>query len=205
MRKNRLYVIQLVLVLAFLLPGPALADWGFRYGDDGWWPGPSGSVHYDYDQIEFRIITPGYVWAGNGVSNFSSSDAAMAATWAVSPVSGTVVTAAGSPATQTLFWDVRFSGTAPAFFEFDYFVFTGLTPVSGYHMYVRNGYWDPNRLNPFTGQGGWDVIGDFGANVTPVPIPAAGVLFGAGLIFLASSGYSLRRRPLPGASGREDN
>jgi hypothetical protein len=170
-------VLSMFLTFAFM-PSIVSADWGFRLGEDGY--NPAGP-HVNFSKIDFFIPdvaqNEGVAWSGSGVTNFSNTQ------WSSDKINSTYVLATG-PAITTgnlLFWDVLFTGTAPADFRLDYLVYNnGNGPEYGISMLIKNGV--PN----FTSTG-WTALNvrdlpNYNRTSAAVPVPPSVFLLGAGLV-----------------------
>jgi hypothetical protein len=166
------------LFFSAFIPTIASAEWGFRIDDDGY---TQDGIDVNFRKIEFFISdvpqNAGITWSGSGVSNFSSTQ------WNSQEVNPTYVLATGPAIKGSLYWDVLFTGTAPADFRLDYLVYRNTSttnPAYGVSMSIKNGV--PN----FTSSG-WTAL-DVGHlpvyNRTPaaVPVPPSVFLLSAGLI-----------------------
>jgi len=166
------------LLLFVFTPAIASAEWGFRMGDDGYTP---AGVDVNFRKIEFFIPdvpqNAGITWSDSGVTSFSNTQ------WNSQKINPTYVLATGPAITGSLYWDVLFTGTAPADFRLDYLVYRNLNTTNaayGVSMSIKNGV--PNFTS--TGWTALDVRNLPSYNRTPaaVPVPPSVFLLGAGLI-----------------------
>jgi hypothetical protein len=175
------------LISFILVPVNAYADWGFRFGDDGW--NPAGTTHYNFSKIEFFIPdlpeNAGVTWSGNGVSNFSSTDSSNPSlSWntGTTKVNPTYVLATGNTVNGTLYWDVLFTGDVPKNFRLDYLVYTNdSTPAFALRLKIKDGQLSTNANS------GWtplilSSLSNYDRAPAAVPIPPTLFLMGAGLI-----------------------
>jgi hypothetical protein len=166
------------LLLSVFAPTIVSAEWGFRMGDDGYSP---AGVDVNFRKIEFFIPdvpqNTGITWSGSGVTNFSNTQ------WNSQKTNPTYVLTTGPAITGSLYWDVLFTGAAPADFRLDYLVYRNTSttnPAYGVSMSIKNGV--PNFTS--TGWTELDVRHLPSYNRTPaaVPVPPSVFLLGAGLI-----------------------
>jgi hypothetical protein len=113
--KRMTLTVTLCTFLTFaFIPSIASADWGFRFGDNGW--NPAGTAYYNFSKIDFIIPNgmenAGITWSGNGVSNFSQAG------WSTQRINSNYIVAAGL-AVGIMFWDVLFTNSAPTNFRLD--------------------------------------------------------------------------------------
>ena len=186
-KKETSKTLTFVIFLAALLclPSAASADWGFNFGDNGW--NPAGTSHYNFSKIDFLIPdvpeNSGIYWSGNGVSNFSQAN------WSAQKISPNYILATTmGPAVGIMFWNVLFTGAAPANFKLDYVVYTDDgSPAFGINMSI------PNEIPNFTENVGWTGMSETQLqtySASSVPVPPAILLLGTGLIGLVA----LRKR-----------
>src|SRR5512137_803727 len=106
------------LLLAVFAPTNASAAWGFRMGDDGYTP---TGIDVNFRKIELFIPdvpqNSGITWSGSGVSSFSNTE------WNSQKINPTYILVTGPAITGSLYWDILFTGTAPADFRLDYLVY----------------------------------------------------------------------------------
>jgi hypothetical protein len=183
MKRMTLTVTFCMFLIFAFLPSIVSADWGFRFGDNGW--NPAGTEHHNFSKIDFIIPNiaenTGITWLGNGVSNFSQAG------WSIQRINSNYVVATG-PAVGIMFWDVLFTNSVPGNFRLDYVLYTdnGL-PAFGINMLIPNG--TPN----FTENVGWTGMSEpqlQAYSASSVPVPSAILLLGTGLVGIAA----LRKR-----------
>lgn len=193
MKKKNLFLVLIVVgLMVFAVPYMACANWGFSMGDDGWYTKKVGNrttdVHTNMTKVELFIpsvaANTGYTWAGQGVTNLSSSS------WSASKINPTYVLAQG-PSVSSLYWDVLFSGSAPSTFYMDYLVYGNNKnkPVYAIRLTIKNGV-------PDFSSSGWsylDVNHLPSYNRNPVPLPPSVWLLGAGLV----GAFVMRRKMMP--------
>jgi hypothetical protein len=180
-------MVGFYLILFVCVSTDASADWGLRFGDDGW--NPAGTVHYNFSKIEFFIPdvpqNAGVTWSGNSVSNFSSTDGSNPSpSWNVNThiINPTYVLATGNAVSGTLYWDVLFTGNVPQNFRLDYFIYTTAgDPAFGLRLKIKDGQLNTNSNS------GWTplILGnlpDYNRAPAAVPIPPTVFLLGTGII-----------------------
>lgn len=188
MKRIVLTAVLSVLLIFVCMPSIASADWGFRFGDNGW-SNDSTPVHYNFNKIIFNIPNvaenTGITWLGNGVSDFNLTG------WTAAHQTNSNYVVATGPTAEILFWNVLFTGTAPpANFTLGYVLYNADNnlPAFGINMFISNGV--PN----FTQGIGWTPMDTtqlqtYGSQ-SSVPVPPAILLLGTGLVGIAA----LRKR-----------
>ena len=168
----------MVLLSFVLFLSSAYADWSVRLGEDG--TNVLG-LHSNFTKVDFFITSKNSsTWTSQGLTNISAPG------WTSSVVNPTYATSSGPAATDTVYWNLNFTGNIPvSTFKLDYIVYTGSIITAAYSLQFKNGqlkFWMPIIPN----------MHHYDRNPAPVPLPGTLLLLGSGLLgFLV-----FRRKPL---------
>jgi hypothetical protein len=162
--------LTFIMIFAFfaMFLSSANADWSVRLGEDG--TNVLG-FHSNFTKVDFFITSKNSsTWTSQGLTNISAPG------WTASVVNPTYATTSGPPATDTVYWNLNFTGNIPTtVFKLDYLVYTGHMITAAYSLQFKDGqlkFWMP-------------IIPDlrkYNRNPAPVPLPGTLLLFASGLL-----------------------